>query len=142
MLVVDIMHEFELGIWKALFIHAIQILKVAAPGGRLVAHLDERYLGWQFPLAYYIATPFWGLTTTFLNRYHKTPQFSHAIWRFTNNISEMKKLAAKDFEDLLQVNAYLTFSGNFVTVLIVGLVLSVPSRHSRVSLMSLTTHAS
>jgi len=54
----------------------------------------------------------------------------------------MKKLAAQDFEDLLQVNAYLTFSGDFVTVLIVGLVLSVPSWHSRVSSMSLTTHTS
>jgi len=94
MLVVDIMHEFKLGIWKALFVHAIWILDVAAPGGRLVALLDERYSGWRFSLAYYITTPFWGLTTTFLNRYHKTLQFSHAIWRFTNNISEMKKLAA------------------------------------------------
>jgi hypothetical protein len=142
MLVVDIMHEFELGVWKALFVHAIRILDAAVPGGRLVALLDERYSGWRFSPAYYIATPFWGLTTTFLNRYRKTPQFSHAIRRFTNNVSEMKKLAARDFEDLLQVNDYLSFSGNFVSVLIVGLVLSVPSRRLRVSSMNLTTRAS
>ena len=43
MLVVDIMHEFELGIWKALFTHAIRILYAATPGGRLVSLLDERY---------------------------------------------------------------------------------------------------
>ena len=43
MLVVDIMHEFELGVWKALFTHAIRILYAGAPGGRLVSLLDERY---------------------------------------------------------------------------------------------------
>jgi hypothetical protein len=36
-------------------------------------------------------------------RYRQTPSFSHAvIRRFTNNVSEMKKLAARDYEDLLQ----------------------------------------
>jgi len=40
---VDVMHKFELGIWKALFSHIIRILYAAAPGGRLVALLDERY---------------------------------------------------------------------------------------------------
>ena len=43
MLVVDFMHEFELGVWKALFKHLIRILYAAAPSGRLVADLDERY---------------------------------------------------------------------------------------------------
>jgi hypothetical protein len=43
MLVVDFMHEFELGVWKTLLIHLIRILHAAAPGGRLVAILDERY---------------------------------------------------------------------------------------------------
>jgi hypothetical protein len=43
MLVVDFMHEFELGVWKALFVHLIRILHAAAQGGRLVADLDERY---------------------------------------------------------------------------------------------------
>jgi hypothetical protein len=42
MLVVDFMHEFELGVWKALFAHLIQILYAATPGGKLVAILDER----------------------------------------------------------------------------------------------------
>lgn len=43
MLVIDIMHEFELGVWEALFAHLIRILYAAAPGGRLVALLDERF---------------------------------------------------------------------------------------------------
>lgn len=42
MLVVDFMHEFELGVWKALFVHLIRVLYAAAPGGKLVAVLDER----------------------------------------------------------------------------------------------------
>jgi hypothetical protein len=36
-------------------------------------------------------------------RYRQIPSFSQAtIRRFTNNVSQMKKLAARDFEDLLQ----------------------------------------
>jgi hypothetical protein len=42
MLVVDIMHEFELGVWKAIFMHLIRILHAAAPTDRLVAELDRR----------------------------------------------------------------------------------------------------
>jgi hypothetical protein len=43
MLVVDQMHEFELGIWKAFFKNLIRILYAAAPSGRLVAEMDKRY---------------------------------------------------------------------------------------------------
>jgi hypothetical protein len=42
MLVVDFMHEVELGVWKALFTHLIRILYAAAPSGKLVGILDER----------------------------------------------------------------------------------------------------
>ena len=43
MLVVDFMHEVELGVWKALFTHLICILYAVAPNGTLVGTLDERY---------------------------------------------------------------------------------------------------
>lgn len=45
-----------------------------------------------------------------LHRYAAAPPFGvsgYGIRRFTNNVSEMKKLAARDFEDLLQVNRNL-----------------------------------
>lgn len=42
MLVVDFMHEYELGVWKALFIHLVRILHAASSGGLLVGILDER----------------------------------------------------------------------------------------------------
>ena len=35
MLVVDLLHEFELGVWKALFTHLIRVLYAAAPNGNL-----------------------------------------------------------------------------------------------------------
>jgi hypothetical protein len=40
MLVVDLMHEVELGVWKALFIHLLRILEAADKNA--VAELDRR----------------------------------------------------------------------------------------------------
>lgn len=40
MLVVDLMHEFELGVWRDLFIHLLRILH--AVDKRLVDELDRR----------------------------------------------------------------------------------------------------
>jgi hypothetical protein len=37
------------------------------------------------------------------------PPFGQTIRRFTNNVSEMKKLAARDFEDMLQVRLFLDY---------------------------------
>jgi hypothetical protein len=43
MLVVDFMHECELGTWKALFTHLIRLLYALPGGHQLVATLDNRY---------------------------------------------------------------------------------------------------
>jgi hypothetical protein len=43
MLVVDLMHECELGTWKALFTHLLRLLYALPEGLQLVATLDERY---------------------------------------------------------------------------------------------------
>jgi hypothetical protein len=42
MFVVDLMHEFELGVWKTTFIHILRVLNAAAPGGRLLAEFNNR----------------------------------------------------------------------------------------------------
>ena len=44
MLVVDLLHEFELGVWKTLFIQLIRLLYAAGKDGSetLVAELDLR----------------------------------------------------------------------------------------------------
>jgi len=40
LLVVDLLHEVELGVWKALFTHIIRILQFYSPSA--IATLDER----------------------------------------------------------------------------------------------------
>ena len=47
LLVVDLMHEFELGVWKALFIHLIRIL--VAQGGTAIQEFNARYEGFTLP---------------------------------------------------------------------------------------------
>ncbi|KAG2757163.1 hypothetical protein P692DRAFT_201859216 [Suillus brevipes Sb2] len=87
MLVVDFMHECELGTWKALFMHLIRLLYALPQGSQLVALLDCRF--------------------------REVPTFGNGIIRkFSNNTSEMKRLAARDFEDILQC-AIPIFEGLF-----------------------------
>ncbi|KAH7916907.1 hypothetical protein BV22DRAFT_1027248 [Leucogyrophana mollusca] len=84
MLVVDFMHEFELGVWKSTFTHIIRIL--VAHGGNSIQHLNQRFR----------AVPTFGRDT---------------IRRFSNDVSAMKKLAARDYEDLLQQCSMPVFEG-------------------------------
>ncbi|EJD46773.1 hypothetical protein AURDEDRAFT_40235, partial [Auricularia subglabra TFB-10046 SS5] len=71
----DLLHEFEIGVWKAVLTHLLRILQSA--GSNLIEELDERFR----------LTPVFG-------------RFS--IRRFANNVSELKQLAAHNFEDILQ----------------------------------------
>lgn len=74
MFVVDLLHEMELGVWKSTFTHLLRIL-IAQVGDHIV-WLNERY--------------------------RLVPPFGRTIRSIITNPSEMKKLAARDFEDLLQ----------------------------------------
>ncbi|KAF9032603.1 hypothetical protein BJ165DRAFT_1604790 [Panaeolus papilionaceus] len=74
MFVVDLLHEFELGVWKATFTHLLRILFVGGPDNLQILNI----------------------------RYWQVPAFGRAIRRFSSNASAMKRLAARDFEDLLQ----------------------------------------
>ncbi|KAJ3858704.1 hypothetical protein EV359DRAFT_75819 [Lentinula novae-zelandiae] len=85
LLVVDFLHEFELGVWKTLFKHLVRLLYSLSNGTEKVTELDSRFRC--------IST--FGVST---------------IRQFANNASEMKKLAARDFKDLLQC-AIPTFEG-------------------------------
>ncbi|KAG6916135.1 hypothetical protein DXG01_008326 [Tephrocybe rancida] len=84
MLVVDLLHEFELGVWRALLIHLIRLLY--AIDSSKVDELDRRY--------------------------RQVPRFGGAIRKISTNVSELKKLAAHNFEDLLQC-AMPAFDGLF-----------------------------
>jgi hypothetical protein len=104
MLVPDLLHEFELGVWKALFTHLIRVLYAAAPDGSLVAELNKR---WDNYL------DFCRVLNCQNSRFRDIPTFgSSTIRRFASNASEMKKLAARDFEDLLQVRELFEKANN------------------------------
>lgn len=96
-LVVDLLHEFELGVWKSFFTHLIRILRTYGEGS--VQELNRRYVTYQASLR----IPFIYLTVGF--SYRQVPTFGRGtIRRFQNNVAEMKKLAAWNFEDMLQVS--------------------------------------
>ena len=42
MLAVDLMHEFELGVWKSLFVHLVRLLNAIDPS--MVYEMDRRYV--------------------------------------------------------------------------------------------------
>ncbi|TFY73276.1 hypothetical protein EWM64_g10736, partial [Hericium alpestre] len=81
----DLLHEIELGSWKGLFAHLVRIL--IALGGNRVQELNYRYR----------AVPTSG---------------SGTIRRFSTDAAAMKKLAARNLEDLLQC-ALPVFEGLF-----------------------------
>jgi len=96
MFVPDLLHEFELGVWKAVFSHLLRILY--ACGGDKIQILNSRYAC--------SLTNSCDLTNTDLS-YRKIPTFGRdTIRRFHANVSAMKKLGARDWEDLLQVCRY------------------------------------
>ena len=91
MLTVDLLHEVELGVWKALLMHLIRILH--ACGADRIHAFDERYgsLHRGFDQLYSPRTSF-----------RLVPTFGDEIRRFDGNVSEMKRLAGHDLEDSLQ----------------------------------------
>jgi hypothetical protein len=99
----DLLHEFELGVWKAVFTHLIRILYAA--GGDGIQTLNERYVYSRHTIA----------SDLFSTSYRQVPTFGRdTIRKFSNNASGMKNLAGRDFEDLLQVRtAMLIHVGRF-----------------------------
>ncbi|KZT03337.1 uncharacterized protein LAESUDRAFT_660054, partial [Laetiporus sulphureus 93-53] len=77
MFVVDLIHEFELGVWKAILTHLLQILY--AEGNNTIQRSNKRHV---------LTVPTFGRDT---------------VRHFGNNVSGLKKLAACDYEDILQV---------------------------------------
>ncbi|KAI0324055.1 hypothetical protein GY45DRAFT_1263589 [Cubamyces sp. BRFM 1775] len=74
-LVPDLMHEFELGVWKSTVTHLVRIL--TAFGASSINKLNARFTA--------------------------IPRFGRdAIRHFGDNVAGLKKLAARDYEDLVQ----------------------------------------
>ncbi|KAG8739756.1 hypothetical protein FRC12_016207 [Ceratobasidium sp. 428] len=73
-LVVDHLHEVELGVWKSLFQHLIRLLHLAGPAS----------------------------VTEFNRRFRAVPTFSATIRKFAEDVADMGRIAARDYEDILQ----------------------------------------
>ncbi|KAI1789115.1 hypothetical protein LXA43DRAFT_923997 [Ganoderma leucocontextum] len=74
-LVVDQLHEFELGVWKSLFTHLVRILESA--GADLVHELNRRF--------------------------RQVPSFAWStVRKFVADVCAMKHMAARDFENILK----------------------------------------
>jgi hypothetical protein len=92
------MHECELGTWKALFTHLIRLLYALPGGDSLVARLDHRCVSRA------VASPCRFECDRIKHRFRDIPSYGNGVIRtFADNTSEMKRLAARDFEDILQV---------------------------------------
>ncbi|KAI0057240.1 hypothetical protein BV25DRAFT_1812761 [Artomyces pyxidatus] len=72
-LTVDLLHEFELGVWKAVFSHLVRILE--AHSTTAVHELNRRF--------------------------RQVASFA-GIRQFPDNVTDMRRIAARDFEDILQ----------------------------------------
>ncbi|KAI0737908.1 hypothetical protein C8Q80DRAFT_1263018 [Daedaleopsis nitida] len=71
----DFLHEFKLGVWKSIFTHFMRILYAA--GGDKIQEFNKRF--------------------------RQVPTFGRStIRRFSTNVSDQGKLAARDYEDRLQ----------------------------------------
>jgi hypothetical protein len=99
-IVPDFLHEYELGVWKAVFTHALRLL-YSQPGNFLFV-IDKRWVC-QHTTNH---TP----SLIVNHRYRSISTFGRlTIRRFPKKVSSMRKLAARDFEDLLQVsNTFLS----------------------------------
>lgn len=88
----DLLHEFELGVWKAVFTHLLRVLYAA--GGDKIQELNERCVSITICSA---------VSKSASSRFRQIPTFGRdTIRRISNNTSGMKKLAARDWEDILQ----------------------------------------
>ncbi|THU91216.1 hypothetical protein K435DRAFT_820896 [Dendrothele bispora CBS 962.96] len=74
----DLLHEIEIGTWKAIFLHLLRLLDTMKSD--LLDELDERYI--QIP-----------------------PFGRETIRRINRNVSELKRTTAREFEDYLQVRS-------------------------------------
>ena len=104
MFVPDILHEFELGVWKAIFVHLLRILY--AEGKDRIQILNERCV-LIFPLLVARNSNMIALLvmTAASPSFRKVPTFGRStIRRFSRNVSGLKQMAGRDLEDILQVH--------------------------------------
>jgi hypothetical protein len=93
------MHEFELGVWKALLIHLVRILH--SLGSQHIQEFNSQYVVPNFLNLHHPKL------SVYLSFRQITPFGRSSIRRFTHNVTDMKKLATRDFKDILQVICFM-----------------------------------
>lgn len=93
----DLLHKFDLGVWKAVWGHLMCLLDYYR--GDLLTILNERYAHRVCSLLTHFLT-----SSPCDTRYRRMPTFGHGTIRpFKGNVSAEKKLAGRDYEDMLLV---------------------------------------
>lgn len=96
MLVPDIMHEFLLGVWKALFTSLLRLQHTLDKDKLDI--LDERFIG----SVYY--TLHLSMLTYYLHRFREISTFNSAnIRKFSKKVSDLKSMTASRWEMILKV---------------------------------------
>jgi hypothetical protein len=96
MFVIDLLHEVELGAIKGVITQLIRIMY--SLGGDTITIFNKRCIILQY-LFY--------MQSDTIHRFRDVPTFGRdTIRKFHANVSDMKKLAARDFEDILQVRTF------------------------------------
>ena len=94
----DLMHEFELGVWKGVFKHLMRIL--SAQGKGALETFNARYVCNLRHDTYLNCLP----------SMRQMPTFGRdRIRRFWHDVATRKKLAARDYEAFLIVSEYLSY---------------------------------
>jgi hypothetical protein len=105
MLVVDILHEWDIGGGKAIVAHLFRILEVIKQQdshySSILGLLDERQTA-SFPVLLF------SLPANY--RFRAIPSFGTTVRKFSRNVSEMKKMTGHGVAAVLQVPGYLSRS--------------------------------
>lgn len=94
MFTVDLLHEIELGVWKSLLTHLVRIL--FGLGADVVAKFNHRFV---------FSRIYAQKSSHMCQRFRQVPTFCNStIRKFSNDVASLSRLAARDFEDILQVS--------------------------------------
>lgn len=99
MLVNDWLHEWEIGEAKAVIEHLVRILHSCKGGAELVDEFNQRLVR-----RYEMTFTKGHLMSGYVDRFRLVPPFGRDCIRvFRSNVADLKGLAARDYEDILQV---------------------------------------
>jgi hypothetical protein len=96
-MVVDLMHDVEIGVEKQVLLHHLRTFNAMGKG--TIEEFDARFVLWWCQHNFCLT----------IHSFRQVPTFGRdTIRRFGGNVSALKRPAAWSFEDILQVNFHIT----------------------------------